>query len=157
MSIWYFISVYLHIVAACFWIGGMLFLPLAILPVLKGHPQRVEFLFKTGIKFRFYGWIALIISTGLLNLYFRDIPFTYEFFTKASFGKWLSWKLILFVLMLMISAVHDFFIGGKAIEEMKNKMNPNTRVIARWTGRINLLIALAMAFIGLILSRGGNL
>jgi hypothetical protein len=33
--------------------------------------------------------------------------------------------------------------------------NQNIKLIARWTGRLLLLIALAMAYIGVVISRGG--
>jgi uncharacterized membrane protein len=52
MSVWYFISVFLHIALASFWIGGMLFLPLVILPEIKQHPDRIAILYKTGLKFK---------------------------------------------------------------------------------------------------------
>ena len=47
----YIITLFLHILAASFWIGGMLFLPLVLLPGIKDKPDRVELLYKTGIKF----------------------------------------------------------------------------------------------------------
>lgn len=36
----YYLSVFLHIVCAAFWIGGMLFLPLVVLPAIRDNPQR---------------------------------------------------------------------------------------------------------------------
>jgi len=158
MSIWYLISVFIHIVFAAFWIGGMLFLPLVMLPGIKQHPDRIAMLYKTGIKFRFYGWIALLVLTltGLLNLYLRGLPFTWEFFTQSSYGTLLTYKMLLFLGMLAVSAVHDFVLGGKALEQMQNTDNSNFKLLARWSGRINLVLALAMAFLGVVLSRGGS-
>jgi len=54
MSPSYYISVWLHIIGAAFWIGGMLFLPLVLLPGIKDHPDRKKLLLATGLKFRFY-------------------------------------------------------------------------------------------------------
>lgn len=157
MSIAYLISVFVHIVSASFWIGGMLFLPLVLLPSIRKHPDRILLLHKTGIKFRFYGWIALItlFITGGLNMHFRGLPFTWEFFTDSNFGELLYIKLMIFIVMLLIVGIHDFFIGEKAIEQMQDTENGKLKLIARWSGRINLLLALAVAFLGIALSRGG--
>ncbi len=159
MSIGYYISVFVHIVCGAFWIGGMLFLPLIILPGIKGHPDRINILYKTGIKFRFYGWVALsiLLITGLLNIYLRGLPFTWIFFEKTNYGNLVIYKFFIFISIIIISAIHDFFIGDKAIEAMQKNLNPKLKYIARWSGRINLLLALIMAFLGVIISRGGNL
>ena len=154
MNTWYYISVWLHIVAAAFWIGGMLFLPLVLLPGIKNNPDRRNLLMATGLKFRFYGYIVLAIMfiTGLLNIYLRGISFSLDFFIKTRYGQLVELKIILFVLMLTISLMHDLIVGRKAIEQMENL---NVKLIARWTGRLLLLIALIMAYIGVMISRGG--
>lgn len=156
MSIWYIISVFLHIICAAFWIGGMLFLPLVLLPNIKNHPDRITLLYKTGIKFRFYGWIVLtiLVVTGIGNLVFRGIPLDWEFFTGSAYGQVFFWKLGLFVLMLLISGVHDFYIGTKALDDLKKESDPKMKKIARMSGRINMILALVIAFLGVMLSRG---
>ena len=133
----------------------MLFLPLVLLPGIKNHPDRRNLLMATGLKFRFYGYIvlALMLITGLLNIYFRSINFSWQFFTESWYGRLVSLKLLLFVLMILVSLFHDLFVGRKAIEQMQH--NKNIKLIASWTGRILLLIALAMAYIGVLISRGG--
>jgi len=109
----------------------------------------------SGLKFRFYGYIVLglMLITGLLNIYFRGINFSWQFFTESWYGRLVSLKLLLFVLMILVSLFHDLFVGRKAIQQMQN--NKNVKLIASWTGRILLLIALAMAYIGVLISRGG--
>jgi putative copper export protein len=66
------------------------------------------------------------------------------------YGQLVELKIILFVLMLTISLMHDVIVGRKAIEQMENQ---NIKLIARWTGRLLLLIALIMAYIGVMISR----
>ena len=153
MNTWYYISVWLHIVGAAFWIGGMLFLPLVLLPAIKNNPDRRNLLMATGLKFRFYGYIVLAIMfvTGLLNIYFRGISFSLNFFIMTRYGQLVELKIILFVLMLTISLMHDVIVGRKAIDQMENQ---RIKLIARWTGRLLLLIALIMAYIGVMISRG---
>ena len=157
MSLGYLLSVFFHIVFAAFWIGGMLFLPLVLLPGIKNHPDRIALLYKTGIAFRVFGWVALagLLVTGLLNFYLRGLPFTWGFLARSGYGNLLSLKLLLFLATLAVGSVHDFYFGKKALEELQNSDNRQLKLLARWSGRINLLLALAMAFIGVMLSRGG--
>ena len=154
MSSWYYISVWLHIIGGAFWIGGMLFLPFVLLPGIKDHPDRKNLLMATGLKFRFYGYIVLTMMfiTGLLNIYLRGLSFSFNFFTMTRYGQLVELKIILFVLMITISLLHDLIVGRKAVEQMENQ---NIKLIARWTGRLLLLIALVMAYIGVVISRGG--
>lgn len=154
MNTWYYISVWLHIIGAAFWIGGMLFLPLVLLPGIKAHPDRRNLLMATGLRFRFYGYIVLtmMLITGLLNIYFRGISFSWQFFTESRYGRLVSLKIILFTLMILVSLFHDLFAGRKAIEQIQN--TAQLKSIASWTGRILLLIALIMAYIGVLISRG---
>jgi len=153
MNSWYYISVWLHIIGASFWIGGMLFLPFVLLPGIKNHPDRKNLLMATGLKFRFYGYIvlAMMLITGLFNISLRGINFSFDFFILTRYGQLVELKIILFVLMITISLMHDLIVGKKAIEQMENK---NVKLIARWTGRRLLLISLIMAYIGVIISRG---
>jgi putative copper export protein len=142
MNTWYHLSVWLHIIGVSFWIGGMLFLPMVLLPGIKNHPDRRNLLMATGLKFRFYGYIvlALLITTGILNIYLRG------------YGKLVIVKLILFLSILAVSLVHDVQARKKLQSEEEQQ---RFKLIARWSGRILLLISLAMAFIGVVLSRGG--
>ena len=154
MTTWYYLSVWLHIIGAGFWIGGMLFLPLVLLPSIKNSPDRRDLLMATGLKFRFYGYIVMgmMFITGLLNIYLRGIDFSWNFFILSRYGQLVIYKIFLFILMLVISLLHDLFVGRKALEKMENNQ---IKMIARWTGRLLLLIALVMAFLGVMISRGG--
>jgi putative copper resistance protein D len=150
----YYISVWLHIIGAAFWIGGMLFLPFVLLPGIKNNPDRKNLLLATGLKFRFYGYIvlAIMLITGLLNIYLKGIKFSLNFFIMTPYGQLVELKIILFVLIITISSMHDLVVGRNAIEQMENQ---KIKLIARWSGRLLLLISLVMAYIGVIISRGG--
>jgi len=150
----YYINVWLHIIGAAFWIGGMLFLPFVLLPGIKNNPDRKNLLMATGLKFRFYGYIvlAIMLITGLLNIYLRGIRFSLDFFIMTRYGQLVDLKIILFVLMITISLMHDLLVGRKVIKQMENQ---KIKLIARWSGRLLLLIALVMAYIGVLISRGG--
>lgn len=153
MNTWYHISVWLHIIGVSFWIGGMLFLPVVLLPAIKNHPDRRNLLMATGLKFRFAGYIvlALLLLTGILNMYLRGIDLSWKFLVISRYGKLVIAKLVLFFLMLAVSLVHDVQ-ARKRLSSDEDKAR--FKIIARWSGRILLLISLAMAFIGVVLSRG---
>ena len=155
MSSWYYISVWLHIIGGAFWIGGMLFLPLVLLPGIKDHPDRKKLLIATGLRFRFYGYIVLgiVFITGLLSLYFKGASFSWLSFTESRYGALVSLKIILFVTMLMLSLFHDLLIDKKAVTQMPE--DQTLKMIGKWTGTVLLIISLVMAYIGVVISREG--
>ncbi|NUM50639.1 MAG: CopD family protein [Flavobacteriales bacterium] len=159
MQILYYTSVFFHVVSAAFWVGGMLFLPLVILPGIKNNPDKVSILYSTGLKFRFYGWfaMAILVITGVLNMYLRGVPLTLQALTENTYDILVTYKLFLFAGIIAISGFHDLMMGKKTIEEMQKNTNTNFKLIARWSGRMMLLLSLAMVYIGIILSRGGSI
>jgi uncharacterized membrane protein len=156
MNTWYHVSVWLHILGATFWIGGMLFLPLVLLPSIKNNYERTELLKVTGLKFRFYGYIvlALMLVTGVLNMGFKGIQFSWRFFNETHYGRLVILKVILFVSLVVISLTHDLLAGKKFLGQMQKEQSAKLKLTARWSGRILLLISLIMAYIGVLLSRG---
>ena len=156
MNTWYYVSVWLHILGATFWIGGMLFLPLVLFPSIKNNYERTQLLMVTGLKFRFYGYIvlALMLVTGMLNMGFKGVQLSWRFFNETQYGRLVILKVILFVSLVAISLTHDLLAGRKFLEQMQKEQSAKLKLIARWTGRILLLISLIMAYIGVLLSRG---
>jgi putative copper export protein len=154
MSTLYHVCVWLHIIGVSFWIGGMLFLPLVLLPGIKNYSDRSKLLLAAGLKFRFYGYIvlALLLVTGVLNIYLRGIHLSVQFFADSRYGNLVIAKFILFLSMLAVSLWHDAHARKRLLSE---KANQKFKMVARWSGRILLLISLAMAYIGVVLSRGG--
>ena len=61
--------VFAHIIAAIAWIGGMLFVALVLVPVLRRGPRelRAALLDRVGRRFRTVGWaaIAVLLVTGV--------------------------------------------------------------------------------------------
>lgn len=114
----YILSVFIHVIAACTWIGGMLFLILAFIPGIKKHPDKVDIIAGVSLKYRKVGAIALVLLliTGILQLEYRGVQWTIEFFTTSTFGKIAGIKILVFVIIIIISLVHDYYLGTKAIE-----------------------------------------
>ena len=163
----YVLSVWIHILAACLWIGGMLFLVLVLIPALRTLPDprmRAELISVTGRRFRLVGWVtlAVLVITGWTNLYARGVRVAGLFdgaFWQVPFGQVLAWKLVFVLLILTLSVVHDFHVGPKASELASSRQASPEQALrwrraATWMGRLNLLLALVVAACGVMLARG---
>lgn len=146
-------SLFFHIVAAIFWIGGMLFLTIVVAPFLKtiqDAKERSRIYQIVGKGFRFWGWvaIAILVITGPLNLYFMGMPLSNLFnpsFHSTPYGKTLAIKISFVLLIVLTSLLHDFVFGPKA------RNSPVYSVAAKWLGRSNLLLALIIVLFAVFL------
>ncbi len=166
MKILYLVSVFIHILSAIVWVGGMVFLVAILVPVLKNYEDKSLFskLFHlVGVKFRLIGWISLLllIITGIFNLDFRGydmVDLWNGTLFKGTFGHVLMQKLIAVAVILVISILHDFWIGPKATKLATEKpFSPEHmryRKMASWIGRINFLLGLMAVAMGIVLVRG---
>jgi uncharacterized membrane protein len=163
----YELSVWIHIVAATVWVGGMLFLVLVIVPYLRGadvdRAQATALLRATGLRFRRVGWIcfAVIATTGTFNLAFRGVQladFARAEWRASSFGRTVLLKLGVFAVVLVLSAIHDFVIGPRASAELardaRSESAQRLRKAASRLGRITALLALLLIALGVVLVRG---
>ena len=166
MQTLYSISVFIHILCAIVWIGGMLFLTMVVVPVTRQPDfQGIagRFFNETGNKFRRIGWACFILLfiTGFLNLTGRfgsmAVMGDSEFW-MGPFGSKLAMKITLFALILIMSAIHDFFVGPRAAQLlMDNPDNPaaaKVRKSASWFGRVNMLLGLIVVFLAVGMIRG---
>ncbi len=166
MRIVYFISVFLHIVSATVWVGGMLFLALVIVPIIRKpefKPSAGLLLRVMGLNFRFWSWVCLVafFITGVYNLSYRFNSWTALIDAntwQGIFGQTLAIKLILFGFILSLSAWHDFYIGPRAVQLLQEQPDSaaamQIRRQASWLGRVNLLLGLIMVMLGTFLVRG---
>ena len=163
---WYEIGVSLHILAACVWVGGMVFLAIVVLPILRQPGYRsiaVPLIQAAGIRFRWVGWMALgtLLLTGVANLGFRGYGWTQVPDGSAWqgwFGHTLAVKLILVAAIVVIGAVHDLVLGPRftrlAGEQPDLPAARRLRWQAAWIGRVVLLLSVAVVVLGVILVRG---
>jgi putative copper resistance protein D len=151
------LSLFLHVLAAILWIGGMLFLTLIIAPFLKSLNDRKQqsFLYQmVGTRYRFWGWISIVILliTGPLNLYLMGISPLAIFnptFHGTDYGFALMMKLGFVFIIVVSSILHDFWLGPKA------RNSPEYTKVARIFGRSNLVIALLIVIFAVFLRTGG--
>jgi uncharacterized membrane protein len=138
----------------------MLFLILAFIPGIRKHPDKVNLIATVSLKFRVVGLVALVILliTGVVQLEYRGVQWNMEYFTTTSLGRIAGFKILVFILILLISFIHDYYIGTKAIEAWKNNSDDsktiNLRNLSRLLGRANFVLALIAVFLGVILIRG---
>jgi putative copper export protein len=139
MKMLYLISVFIHIICACIWLGGMFALIIFFIPLRKEN-YFLDMVNKVGNQFKFVGWIILplLLLTGIFNSFYRG------FYTLT----WL--KILLFSIIVIISAIHDFYIGPKATKTKDKKLIKYSRII----GRINFILAIIMVLLGIFIVRG---
>lgn len=161
----YLFSVWIHILAATIWVGGMLFLVLVVVPWLRTgkRPDAAVFLRETGTRFRNVAWtcFALVAVTGTFNLWMRGVRLSdlgRADWLSSPVGQTVLIKLGAFLAVLLISAVHDFVLGPRATAAIA--ANPRSleaqaeRRRASILGRINVFLALALVAAGVMLVRG---
>ena len=166
MHAFYLLSIWLHILAASVWMGGMVFLVLVLVPAIR-QPRyssvAASLIHWTGLRFRWVGWICLglLLFSGTFSLAYRGFGWT-DFWSgqlwQGSFGRILGVKLLLVAVVLVASVFHDFAIGPRATALwQQNPTSPEAvrlRRQAGWLGRLNLLLALVVVALGVMLVRG---
>ncbi|MBX3330137.1 MAG: CopD family protein [Nitrospira sp.] len=152
--------VFLHLLAAVTWIGGMIFLSLVLAPLVRGRKAAPEFmaLFRSSaLRFRPIVWVAVavLLATGPMLLSLRGIHVT----SPASWPGIVIAKLALVVLLLFLTLIHDLVLGPQvsrvsAIPD--SQRTPSERIVfktARWIPRLSLLIALGVLVAAAMLAR----
>lgn len=165
MTSLYVASVWLHILAATTWIGGMLFLVLVVVPWLRKQDRATaaKLMRETGTRFRSVGWacFGILVVTGTFNLYCRGVrlgDFASAAWLLSPMGKAVAIKLVLFVIVLAMSVFHDFVLGPRSTRVAMEKPNSpealSLRKTASWMGRINVIFALAIVWLAVVIVRG---
>jgi uncharacterized membrane protein len=165
MSMLYYATVTLHLLAALVWLGGMFFLGLVGAPVLRSvEPALRQQLFQQlGVRFRSLGWlaIAVLIITGLASLHLRGLlqwsgVLAEPVFWRSGFGHALAIKLIGVATMIVVSFVHDFVLGPAAGREAPgSSRGQGLRRRAALLARVNATVGIIVVLAAVRLARGG--
>lgn len=165
-----FIFVVLHIFAAIVWVGGAMFLALVLVPVSRGVQPPVagrQFLRLAATRFRGVAWVLLatLVVTGIIVMEGRDIGFSRwddpGFFATET-GRTLLIKMALVLVLLALSAIHDYVLGPRvtALMDAAAPGQPPGMQAVRlrkrliMLARLNMLVALAIVVLGIMLVRG---
>lgn len=153
----YHINVAIHVLAALLWLGGMFFFALVGAPVIRTIPSpelRGQLFRQLGERFRVVGWsaIAVLLTTGVLNLHFRGVLSTEELgssaFWRTPFGAALMWKLIAVTTMLVVQGIHDFNVGPAASRAIPGspeaaQLRKRAAMLARVSALAGIIVVLA--------------
>ena len=154
------ILVWIHLTAATFWVGGMLFLSLVAVPLLKKDPDPSSAqrgFINMARRFRTLVWIALslLVITGSILL-----PNQVDI--SISLGEWppaVLIKLILVLLLIGISLAHEKLIAQK-VRTLKEKPTSELAVVEKLLlrfspviSRLTLLLGLAILLAALFMVR----
>lgn len=165
MPIAYWVSVTLHLLAALLWLGGTFFLAVVGAPVLRRvEPPdlRAELFRQIGVAFRRVGWIsiAVLLITGVANLHFRGLlrssVLGSSLFWASRYGQAFAWKLGCVLVILVLSALHDFVIGPAASRyPAESAQAVRYRRAAAWLARAGAGVGLVLVIAAARLARGG--
>lgn len=154
------VLVWLHLLAAVAWIGGMVFLSLVLVPIVKREPfaaQRGALIRAAALRFRVVVWgaIAVLLTTGPLLVLGRG----WLFGEPGGWPSVLTVKLILVAILLALTVAHDVLIGprvGWILQTPEPSRTGFERLLvasSAWLPRLSLLLALAVLFAAVSLAR----
>ena len=152
----YILSVWLHVLLACIWVGGMIYTAAVVIPfaVKQAPDERQRIIRGQARKFRMIGWtsVVLLVVTGLINVT--------HYYPRDSFGEslsalfspggnfWLRRKLEVFVLMVLLVLFHDIL----SLRAAKQSEGPRESAPGNKLGSIAAAIATLLALVVLYCS-----
>lgn len=160
--------VLIHILAALIWLGGMFFIALVVVPVMRkieSPAERNEILSVTAKRFRVVSWMSILVLlvTGVLNAINHgvtiDLISTGTLFSSY-FGKVITVKVILVFIMLVLSVIHDFFLGPQLTNLIGSSLSdPDSlqdlkrrRKYVSWLARANVILGILVVACAVMLS-----
>ena len=164
----YQVAVVIHILSAVVWLGGMLFLVMIMLPIARkamqaGGPEALGMLQDAAKRFLPVAWAAMIllaVSGAYLASDHWGIGVTVFFTDDGRFMQILRVKSILFLLVVLLSLMHDFWLGPKILDRLAQaraagQVLPQSlaRKLVRMTAGINLLAAMTILILAVWLIR----
>ena len=164
----YFLNVWLHILAAAVWTGGLIYTAAVAVPFALTHPveERQRILRGLGRRFRWIGWgsIGVLIITGIGNLALRVTPIKFSQMLNGDvfnpdkverlIAIWLPWKLMLVIVMIGLIAFHDITsIQAAKRHEASPDSAPGSRAGSR-AAALATLVAILVLYVSVRLVRG---
>ncbi|HEY7490490.1 MAG TPA: DUF4149 domain-containing protein [Candidatus Tectomicrobia bacterium] len=112
---------WLHLLGAVVWIGGLFFQVLVVAPILHRSTltaERLRFGLRLDIRFRSFMWpaVGLVLLTGLYNV--MNVLYTTTLAGSSvppMFVRLLSLKLLLVLLMLVLQGIQRFALQPRSV------------------------------------------
>lgn len=138
------IILWIHILAACIWIGGQITIA-ALLPLLHGQPALVR---STGRRYQHIAWgaFAVLVVTGIINVHNAGI--SWDHLNGSAAGRTLEVKLLFVALSGLAAAVHAFVLARRARERGRS-----APALSATLGIISLLTAAVAALYGVVIAQ----
>jgi putative copper export protein len=137
------IVVWLHVLAAAVWVGGLLYTSHLVVPALvRGERAYLGLLGRA----RLAAWAALglLVVTGLDNL--RHVRLD---------SPWLIAKVLLVMVLFALAAHRDFALVPRATREIAEGVAPPLALSGvRWLDRLLIILAAVVLFLGVGIARG---
>jgi putative copper export protein len=137
------VVVWLHVLAAAVWVGGLVSTTHLVIPALaRGDRACLPLLGRA----RMAAWAALglLVVSGLENL--RHVRLD---------SPWVLAKLSLVVILLALAAHRDFALVPRATRDIARGAAPVGALAGvRWLDRVLLLLAVVVLFLGVGVARG---
>ena len=162
-------AVAVQILSAVVWLGGMLFLVMVMIPIARQAMRSdnpgagLEILKDAASRFLPVAWTAMILlglSGGYLAWEHWGIRPGVFFSDEDRFMQILRIKTGLFMMVVLLSLIHDFWLGPKVLEKLDaaraaGQVLPQSlgRKIVRMTAGVNLLAALTILVLAVWLIR----
>jgi uncharacterized membrane protein len=135
--------VWLHVVAAAAWVGGLLYASHLVGPAAAHGGRESLDLLTRGRAVAWAAW-ALLVVTGLENL--RRVGLA---------SPWLAAKLVAVIALLALAAHRDFAVLPRAVRAVEGGAEPAAALSGmRTLDRALLLLALAVLFLAVGVVRG---
>ncbi len=155
-----FALVWIHVLAAVVWVGGMVFLSVVLVPVLKrdGGLARHAALFRTAAyRFRALVWgaMGILVGTGSVLAVGRSIPLT----VPSQWPSIFMVKMGLVALLFTLTLLHDLVVGPRVRRILGTDealRSAGDRLLMRYSvivPRVSLLVALLVLLAAVVLAR----
>ena len=148
------LGLWLHLLAAVVWLGGLSFQSHVLFPQLRKDGGR-QLAAAAIRRFRPIAWSALVllVLTGLYNL--ARLP-SLVLLLQSGAGALLALKLVLVLAALPLAAHRDFKLSARLIRALESgeDATPLLKSVA-WLDRVVLLLGVIAIYLGVAVSRGG--
>ncbi len=153
------VNPWLHILAATIWVGPQFMLFIAAVPAIRtveDAQARARAMRVLTTRFGWLAWgaMAVLIITGIGNLYEHDVPIDVLF--ERNFGVIFQVKMTLLIIVIALTALHSFVIGPRVARLQETAASEaevaSARRLSMLVSGVALLVSLGILFCGALLS-----
>ena len=151
----HFVALLLHVLAAALWVGGTVALVFAAVPAIRvlDARERGPLLRTLGRRWRPIGYGSLI-ALGITGLVLADEHFAFDWdvLSGTTFGRVLVVKSVLVAALVAAAIAHDYVLGPRLQEEIREDRPPATRPRLVAVGWTSFALTITIPILGVWLS-----